>query len=404
MRVMADSSAHPEQEDVPRAPPPSPEFPHRQSQQFNFAELLTIASLHENSPASSTEHSRPTSPLFYHSPDHTHPPSGSLSPLEEADSPYSFSSKLSELTLSIDACHEMRNGICHPNQMPGKQLICGSLPVNGEMHAYMQQHESRFSNSDFRQLLESDQNDTTSHNLTERRRKISLKRQHDNQEEYFYDTKSPGIEIINKKLCHGNDRVGSAPSHAQRSHTFSGASTCISRPFQKPSQNLSLNTNGAPFHVGSLPVDRLGNHLPPTVTHKNPSSDCLSPGGLRTVGFSTNEITNTEYQMEGVETEGERDVPPTSIPISVTQMDWNNGGISLTSNVPSTLTGPQNMTSGFSFGLPHNYSTSYEPSPLSFHLNVPGFDSMPVGGFLSGQQDQSIPQITLTPHHFSKSL
>ena len=401
MRVMAVSSAHPDQEDVPRAPPPSPEFPIRQSQQFNFAELLTIASLQgENSPSSSTEHSRPTSPLFYHSPDHAHPPSGSLSPLEPADSPYNFSSKLSELTLSID---EMRNGICHPNQMPGgKQLICGSLPVNGEMHAYMQQHESRFNNSDFRQFLDSDQNDPSLHNLTERRRKISLKRQHDNQEEYFYDTKSPGIEIINKKLCHGNDRVGSAPSHAQRSHTFSGASS-VTRPFQKLSENPSLNTNGVPFHVGSLPVDRLGNHIPPTVAHRKPSSDCLSPGGLRTVGFSTSETANTEYQMEGVETEGERDAPPTSIPISVTQMDWNNGGISLSSNVPSAHTEPQNMMSGFSFGLPQNYSTSFEPSSLSYHLNVPGFDSMPVGGFLSGQ-DQSIPQITLTPHHFSKSL
>ena len=414
MKVMADGASS-ETGDIPRAPPPSPELPHHQVQPFNFAELLTITSLQGNSPTSSTEHSRPTSPLFYPSPEHAHPQSGSVSPLEKADSPYSFSSKLSELRLTPSSYHESNSGFGESfgqmNSSLGKQLICGSLPVNGEMHAYIHQQELNYG-SDFSHFLNSD-GPTENCNVGERRRKISLKRQHDNQEEYFYDARADAHEIINKKLCHGNDRVGSAPSHTRRSHTFSGSlnSGPVNRHHGSTSGDpLRLSEGTKSFQVGSLP----GGHLTNGFTdepHSRPSSDCLSPGGLKTVGFSTSGIPppNADEQMEGVEMEGggEGEVPP----ISVTQMDWSSGGISLSSNVTPANFPPQNSMSGFSFALPSSSSTGYTPpssSSLSFHLNVPGFasDSVPTGGYFSSQRDHNgqIPLITLTPHNFSKSL
>ena len=397
MRLMAESTTSNEQRDIPRAPPPSPEVPHHQFEQFNFAELLSIASLKGSSPSSSTEHSRPDSPLFYHSPEHILPESGSVSPLEQTDSPYNCSSKLSELSLTHIG---YQDASINSNSITSNHLLCGSLPVNGDMHSYMNQQDFDYC-SDFNHLSNYEQDIG---NPGERRRKISLKRQHDNHGEYCNDaTSHGGIEIINKKLCHSY--VGSAPSHARRSNTFSGTLNSQQRPVVH--QNLSLNTGGEFFQVGSL--NHLYNNGPSNDARIKTNSECLSPGSLKTVGFSTNRIGITDEQMEGVEMEGENDVTPPSIPISVTQMDWNNGGISLSGNILPTNSSPHISVSGFPFTLP-SHSTNYTPPSLSFHLNVPGFssDSYPISGFLSNQyQEQdsaAIPQITLTPHYFSKSL
>ncbi len=395
MRLMAENTTGNEQKDIPRAPPPSPELPHHQIEQFNFVELLSIASLKGSSPSSSTEHSRSDSPLFYHSPERIYPPSGSVSPT--GDSPYNYSSKLSELSINYPETTTSSNSITSNNH-----LMCGSLPVNGrDIHAYMDQHGFDYS-SDFNDLSNSKQGST----MEPRRRKVSLKRQHDNHQEYSNDTSPNGIEIINKKLCH--TYVGSAPSHARRSHTFSGTHD-IPQGIAID-HNHSLKTSSEYFQVGSVPANHYYNHAPSNDTcNKSSNSECLSPGSLKTVGFSTNGMVITDEQMEGVEMEVENETMPPSIPISVTQMDWNNnGGISLTGNIIPTNTSPQNTMNSFSFALPSQLTGyNHHPSSLSFHLNVPGFDSYPLGGFLSNQQQEqnsSIPQITLTPNYFSKSL
>lgn len=411
MTIMAEGTST-DQEDVPRAPPPSPELSHQQASTLDFTKLLAIDSLGNiDSPSSSTEHSRPTSPLFYHSPEHV--PSRPLSPS------YNLS-KLSELTLATPSSYQEYDPVT-TTVMMAKELHCGSLPVNGHMNSfpYQQQHRDTDSFPYQHNSLTSNSpyhldEENVGGNGEHRRRKISLKRQHGDQEEYPNDVCHHGYEM--KKLCHGKDRVGSAPpSHmARRSHTFSG-STNMSHMMRGGGVSVS-DRDHMSLAVGSLPSNHcLGDsRVSSSQVLDQRSSGCLSPGGLKTVGFSTATTNGTpDEQMEGIETVEEKNETPPSIPISVTHsMDWS-GGLSLSSNVTPTSYVPQSSMSNFSFAYPTRYSNHRDPVPpapnvpsFSFNLTVPGTvsDSCPHNGFLTDQQDTSIPHISLDPHHFSKSL
>ena len=392
-----------EQEDVtspiPRAPPPSPEIPHPSIDQFDFMALLSTTSLKRSSPSSSTEHSGPGSPLFYPSPEHIQPPSGSASPSDHShsDTSLSFFTKLSELSLGTN---EVVNGF------QKSQPYSGSLPVNGDLHYYRsfmsQQERSNF--SDNRGCGQKDEAECTG----ERRRKISLKRQHNDQEEFI----SQRIEIIHKKVCHESEYVGSAPTKSRRAYTFSGT---MSRPTISANNNhLSVCGDGSDFHVGSLPGSSHVTSLfeSETTTNNKTSSGYLSPVVSRTIGFCTDGQGNTdEQQMEGIETAGEEQTQPPNIPISVTQMDmtdWSNRGLTLTGNTLQTDSVP---SSSFSFALPSQ--PPFDPSSLSYCHGVPestGFSSNNefTTGSLTGQQQQlhvgSVPRITLSSYIFSKSL
>ena len=406
---------------IPRAPPPSPECPTRNIDvtQFDFTSLM-FSSSHGTSPSSSNDHSEPNSPSWnenesvnqssfsYPSPEHLQT---SISP----EIPCSQSSAVKMPQLSM-AHHHHRdiprslNGLLQNNPHTStNQLFSGSLPINGDLQAYID-HQGRLGHTHQIPNMEIDNQQQAG----ERRRKISHKRQHEEPEEC--DNKmelesSYHVDIIKKKLCPERNHdvnISSVPSPNRRSHTFSGYETSKSSPLSSEFDCLSINSSqqkqrrkGISGHIGSLP-NHHGDDMTTSIDFQKHSNDIQSHI-LQTIGFSTEGLASTDESMEGVETpQAGTPFDGNNVPISVSiddNLDWNH---------PQHVQSHHPQDNSFSFNL-HTSHQSHLTHLYPNQLNVPFRGIFNIGnnngGFLSppNLSDTGF-ESEISNYTFSKSL
>ena len=432
---------------LPRAPPPSPECPSHNVDitQFDFNALLFSNNRprsHGPSPVSSRGESEPASPswnhspFFYPSPDH---PQATPSDPSSSSPSSSITIPVIPHTLLTDFVHPPNDSSSHPH------LFSGSLPVNGEMQRcqiLMQQQNQLY--SAFQNHTPNLGNvDSSHHDLDEngeRKRKISLKRHHEEAEQSWHSSSvDPSWlqhDITKKKACHEEReresrhfRRSPSPQQARsRAKTFSGVypSSLSQNPLLSEFNHMSLAASlkqkcsqaATPQTAVSFPVAQsdpcqMTNYMDLPINY---SQNCTSFGGhmtnhvTQTIGFvMENENTTTDDQMDI----GDMETNHSNTTISITKAD----SIDYSNPMDYSYLGHQNHTHNpsspnntFSFNLDSISPSHHHLHPhINRSVNMGGvlnsFHEVPLTVTLSSQQQQQQQQQQQTDScSFSRSL
>jgi hypothetical protein len=292
---------------LPRAPPPSPECLHQTTDlnQFDFSALLSRSkpprslgqspnSSYNSSVASPTWNesgSYSHSPFFYPSPDHFH------------DSPSHSDSNAQSICSYPDSLKET----------PSIGGLSISMPVNGELQ-YMH-------------YLNGGQSITNPHMMDhdsmERKRKISLKRQHEEEMDHSWYSTSYDQSWLwrhEKKVrssderdreCRDYNHQSLSPQRT-RASTFSGINTHkssrMTHHLSTDFNQLTLGANKIPSHnaatssnsQGTYPYQLLTLGGQVGLTTPSPTNSHVTPHSTQTIGFITGDenMSSNDDQMD----------------------------------------------------------------------------------------------------------
>ena len=400
---------------LPRAPPPSPECINNglDLYQFDFNSLLSGSnrkaqhsllpqssstsnfSIIVPSPESNRPESEPTSPSWNGSGSYQgHSPFFLPSPEHQICKP--VSDPPSPLSISVPDQVQPQGGVAGPTHQSYPSNV-GTLsvslpPMNGDLQHYHGQMEVG----------------RVGHHGTEgKRRKISLKRSHEQVDQSWYslgaDT-SPSFlfnaqaqEASQKKVCseareresRDYDSRSYSPVRA-RAYTHSGVMTSSRQHLSVQFDRLTLSKD----------ADLLGSHTqaenPTQISH---IGSHVIPQSMRTIGFDMSDnsahVSNMTPNM--VDDSMEMDVGGSSFPlpqggactkISITRADSiDQNSMETSSHHTPSFSLPNHKNSSFSFNLP---PSNFNPFSLHPHSGGGGF---PVGGALDGSGFRSSSEV-----------